>query len=114
MSEHHADQARVVVDPVGRRRFVNVPELRKSLDLAYQDSAGDVRLDLSTVRHLDPVAIAVIAVSSERMREAGRQLVIQGMTRRQERSMRRRGVLIPAPRSSVGDQAQKPGRSSAA
>jgi anti-anti-sigma regulatory factor len=64
------------------------------------DRPGDVVLELGAVRHLDAVAVAVLAVSSDRMREAGRQLVLQGMSRRQERSLRRRGVLIPAPRAA--------------
>jgi anti-anti-sigma regulatory factor len=84
------------------------------LNAAFQDRADDVILDLSGVRHLDTVAVAVIAISSDRMRESGRQLVVQGLNRRQQRSMRRKGMLIPAPRSSQSDQAEVRRRSSAA
>jgi anti-anti-sigma regulatory factor len=90
-----------------------VPELRRQLDDAFMDRGGDVVLELRAVRHLDTVAIAVIAIASDRMREAKRQLVVQGMSRRQERSMRRRGLLIPAPRSASSSGASHR-RSSAA
>jgi anti-anti-sigma factor len=102
-----------VVEPIARRGFIRVPELRKQLDEAFMDRQGDVVLELNAVRHLDAVAIAVIAITSDRMRESGRQLVVQGISPRQERSMRRKGLLIPAPRFS-SDQALKPGRRSSA
>lgn len=88
------------MEPIARRGFIRVPELRKQLDEAFMDRQGDVVLELNAVRRLDAVAIAVIAITSDRMRESGRQLVVQGISRRQERNMRRKGLLIPAPRFS--------------
>jgi anti-anti-sigma regulatory factor len=69
------------------------------LDTAYCDRVGNVVVDLDGVRVLDEVAIAVIAIASERIRQAHRQLILRGMSRRQERTMRRRGLLIPQPRT---------------
>ena len=77
------------------------------------DRPGDVVLELGAVRHLDAVAVAVLAVSSDRMREAGRQLVVQGMSRRQERSLRRRAFSFPR-RGHASSAEKSHGRSSAA
>jgi hypothetical protein len=55
----------------------------------------------------------VIAVASDRMRKAGRRLAIQGASHRQERSMRRRGLLIPPPRTPESGRPQRAGSGTA-
>jgi anti-anti-sigma factor len=107
----------VVIQPPCQRGFVKVPEMRKMLDEAYEDQVGDVVVDLAGVRVLDAVAIAVIAVASDRIRQTGRQVVIQGTSRRQERNIRLRGLVvpvIPAPRTPVSERSRRAGRRASA
>ena len=78
-----------------------VAELRGLLDEAEQKHEADVVLELTDVRVLDAVAVAVIAVAAERLREEGRLVLVRGLTPRQQRKMRRHGLLRSEPRPRV-------------
>jgi anti-anti-sigma regulatory factor len=99
VGEVFGDADCVVVEPSSNRGFLRVAELRGLLDEAEQQHDADVVLELTDVRVLDGVAVAVIALAAERLREQGRLVLVRGLTARQQRKMRRHGLLRGEPRT---------------
>jgi anti-sigma B factor antagonist len=67
----------VVVTAVGDFDFESADRLRSALMVASQDFEGDVVIDLSRTEFLDSISIGVLLQTWQRLRSAGRELVIR-------------------------------------